>query len=1114
MSGRGESRGATMAGFIPNSVLDNMVNMIRDYDDHHRGDNRGRTRRSFLPDLEDPGDDEDLGRVPTTELMRRLKAGERDNDGLISTTQVMRLWKAGRWNNLRDALGAKAMVAGAAQVQIGDDPKTAKQKQKEKEKAIRAERREARAKVAKDIRAEVSDLLFQAAKTFADMDGRADVPEKDEYDHDRHYSTFERIMGPNVAKFTLNLDTVYTARYTAWPKEEIDMFFKRNLDKFPVSADEEPLSHYMGKFCEHMFFFNVSCEQGWDRIRYPDNDDNEQVAKEKRIREYIEKRRANLVGQTLRSPYGMMHEADVFDLILHALDTRAKCKRIAEVYLERDFERGRADGDGQGPCQVSPQDLYCVLASQRVTPGDIIHAMISVAPQHALKYRDHRSKRNLLHVATYAGPFRPGDPLLSDPHATEEKNAQKPLDVIRRLIELRPAMLNQEDSNGLTPLSRLILFDTTGHNPGGQPGQPGGRRWKGEAQIAAIVKLMCEEPFKKCVAKPRSKGAKELPLHLAAGCQMDPKVVADIIEAFPEGIDKPCREGYTALFHCISTMGTGVRGETTRALTKNAIKIINHMVKVKPALARTPRVLHQRIPGAAPSRLGTGITPLHMCIEYGLNDAVVIALLAADKDCAKDRNVVGNLPIHQALKDGASNGHVRKIMKAYPGATKEPGEYGWLPLHFALASGCDSETVRMVLRANPEAARALVIDADGGAGGIRLNEPAEGITALHLASERPDVQLVKDVVAAAPAMATHVNVEFGLPLHHAVSIKAPLGVIKELVAAFPEGTRVSNADGRIPLHCGAMVHTAQNSHATLKFLVESYPDSIHVLDHNGKSAADLLGSHSETARLLIQGISELEATRAARRAERTAARVADLTSRANDAAANAANRNPVPNEPAPAIPPGGMDTISLLSRMHQGSPADLSGPELDRLIEGVKMATRDAKYENQRRPLEEDILDQKEDWMCPIGHVLLRDPVKAKDGFTYERKKIARWMRRSRTESGGDEGLGRRGGAKWKSPMTGAYFKDFAVEPNDDMRTQIEAEIKRRIDALRQGEESDSDDESDEGEETPIVAGVAVPRKGKVKKRGASGGSKQTPARQTRRLNANATVGVTPMRLR
>ena len=86
MSGMGESRGATMAGFIPNSVLDNMVDMIRDYDGHHRGDNRGRTRRSFLPDLEDPGDDEGLERTELTrrykEFMRRYKAGERGAEAL------------------------------------------------------------------------------------------------------------------------------------------------------------------------------------------------------------------------------------------------------------------------------------------------------------------------------------------------------------------------------------------------------------------------------------------------------------------------------------------------------------------------------------------------------------------------------------------------------------------------------------------------------------------------------------------------------------------------------------------------------------------------------------------------------------------------------------------------------------------------------------------------------------------------------------------------------------------------------------------------------------------------------------------------------------------------
>ena len=186
------------------------------------------------------------------------------------------------------------------------------------------------------------------------------------------------------------------------------------------------------------------------------------------------------------------------------------------------------------------------------------------------------------------------------------------------------------------------------------------------------------------------------------------------------------------------------------------------------------------------------------------------------------------------------------------------------------------------------------------------------------------------------------------------------------------------------------------------------------------------------------------------------------------------------------------------------------------------MALGDATYERTRRPLEDDIVEDKQDWMCPIGHCLLRDPVKAKDGFTYERRKIARWMRKSRNESGGDGSntRGARREAKWKSPMTGAYFKDFTLETNDEMRTRIEAEVKRRVDELRRNrrrtDDSDPDPDSDEDEEEddePVVAGVTVPRKGKTK-RGASGGAKQTPAKRTRRLNANAAVGETPRRLR
>ena len=645
---------------------------------------------------------------------------------------------------------------------------------------------------------------------------------------------------------------------------------------------------------------------------------------------------------------------------------------------------------------------------------------------------------------------------------------------------------------------------------------------------------MCEGGTKTCAGKAWSKGANELPLHLAASCQVHPSVLADILEAFPEGIDKPCRNGYTAVFHCLSAMDPRP--------SKNAIQNLHTLIKAKPELVRTGRVL-TGVPGGPPIPPEAGRTPLQFCIEHGMDDGVIAALLDADKDCAKDKNSQGNLPLHHALlstgpatrvnhPDVREIGRVRKILRAYPGAIEQPGQFGWLPLHFALASACHAETVRLVLRAHPDAARKLIIDADGGAGGMQLNDPSEAITALHLAVERGDPGIVKDIVAAAPAMATHLNAEVGLPLHHAVHCKAPLPVIRETVAAFPEGTRVANADGRIPLHVAAGGSSGSSAYATLKFLVESYPDSVHVLDHNGKSAADLLGN-SEAARLLIQGISEWQAERAARRA-RNKRRTGWRTSRREPtliAAPPPIPTAPIPTPPMPTAPiptppiptarppssPAAWTPSRCCRACTKGPPRTCSPTSWTGSWTGAKMALGDAKYEQTRRPLEDDIVEDKQDWMCPIGHCLLRDPVKARDGFTYERRKIARWMRKSRNESGGDGSRGGRREAKWKSPMTGAYFKDFIVEPNDEMRAQIEAEVKRRVDELRRNrratDDSDPDSDDDEDVEHAVVAGVTVPRKGKTK-RGASGGAKQTPAKRTRRLNANAAVGETPRRLR
>jgi len=66
--------------------------------------------------------------------------------------------------------------------------------------------------------------------------------------------------------------------------------------------------------------------------------------------------------------------------------------------------------------------------------------------------------------------------------------------------------------------------------------------------------------------------------------------------------------------------------------------------------------------------------------------------------------------------------------------------------------------------------------------------------------------------------------------------------------------------------------------------------------------------------------------------------------------------------------------------------------------------------------------------LCPIGYELMRDPVVAADGFTYERATIARWLHE-------------RGKAAC-SPMTGAALEHRALKPNTGLRNEIRTQLK------------------------------------------------------------------------
>ena len=86
-------------------------------------------------------------------------------------------------------------------------------------------------------------------------------------------------------------------------------------------------------------------------------------------------------------------------------------------------------------------------------------------------------------------------------------------------------------------------------------------------------------------------------------------------------------------------------------------------------------------------------------------------------------------------------------------------------------------------------------------------------------------------------------------------------------------------------------------------------------------------------------------------------------------------------------------------------------------------------------------------FVCPITHEVMKDPVVATDGHTYERKAMKEWLTRHDT-----------------SPMTGVTLPSEVVVPNHNLRSQI-----------RRSKENSSTDDSDtapEEYECPITSNV------------------------------------------
>ena len=145
-----------------------------------------------------------------------------------------------------------------------------------------------------------------------------------------------------------------------------------------------------------------------------------------------------------------------------------------------------------------------------------------------------------------------------------------------------------------------------------------------------------------------------------------------------------------------------------------------------------------------------------------------------------------------------------------------------------------------------------------------------------------------------------------------------------------------------------------------------------------------------------------------------------------------------------------------LSRLRGGCVGDLAVRELEALQDELQDGLRRVRGEMRRRKAAEHVASHSPSFLCPIGHELMRDPVVAADGHTYERGSIEEWIQRQ--------------GADARSPKTNAKLAHTMLTPNHTLKASIDEAIEHAMCA-------DQDNDDGEGEGAAGAASAKRPKR-------------------------------------
>jgi len=120
---------------------------------------------------------------------------------------------------------------------------------------------------------------------------------------------------------------------------------------------------------------------------------------------------------------------------------------------------------------------------------------------------------------------------------------------------------------------------------------------------------------------------------------------------------------------------------------------------------------------------------------------------------------------------------------------------------------------------------------------------------------------------------------------------------------------------------------------------------------------------------------------------------------------------------------------------------DFSIDELQDLMLTIEEASKRVHEALERREAEEAVAKAKNDYCCPIGLHLIKDPVVAADGHTYERVKIQAWFASCQLA-----------GSTFKSPKTNLELDHLMLIPNHALKSVIQDAVDNTVASMRSRE--------------------------------------------------------------